>query len=260
VNPGRPSKIEERPGRRPDKDGRMREIACDESGYEGERLIGSTTRLFAHASVCVPDAAAILTELRARIKSPATQYKAGHLLREKHRPVLRWFLGPDGPVIGRGHVFLLDKAEFVRSTFEATLGRTIPDDQLWLANELLRGRTTALPQDFPAEEIAAFQEWLRADPIARSVLDPLVPAIVAAVDHWGPVSIAHDRQIRLPPRRIDALRERCPLRAIRFLDAESHPEIQIADILAGTVRRLTEVESEAEDDQLKGLLPPFVGA
>ena len=233
----------------------MREIACDESGYEGERLIGSTTRLFAHASVCVPDAAVVLIELRARIKSPATQYKAGHLLREKHRAVLHWFLGPDGPVIGRGHVFLLDKAGFVRSTFEKTFGITVADDQLWLANEALRGRTV---NAFPGEQ--AFHEWLRADPIGRSVLDPLVPAIIAAVEHWGPVSIAHDRQIRLPPRRIELLRERCPLRGIRFLDAESHPEIQIADILAGTVRRLTEVGAELEDEQLKGLLPPFVEA
>jgi hypothetical protein len=234
----------------------MREIACDESGYEGERLIGSTTRLFAHASVHVPDAAAVLAELRARIKSPATQYKAGHLLREKHRAVLQWFLGPDGPVIGRGHVFLLDKAEFVRSTLETTLGITVPDEQLWLANELLRGRTVELPDGFPGEDLGAFQEWLRADPIGRSVLDPLIPAIIAAVEHWGPVAMAHDRQVRLPPRRIDALRSRCALGRVRFLDAGSHPEIQIADILAGTVRRLTEVE----DEQLKGLLPPFVEA
>jgi hypothetical protein len=38
------------------------------------------------------------------------------------------------------------------------------------------------------------------------------------------------------------------------------PDIRIADIVAGTVRRLGEVETEVEDDLLKGLLPPFAEA
>jgi len=37
-------------------------IACDESGYEGEKLIGTTTPLFAHGSVLLdPTAAAVGT-------------------------------------------------------------------------------------------------------------------------------------------------------------------------------------------------------
>jgi hypothetical protein len=36
--------------------------------------------------------------------------------------------------------------------------------------------------------------------------------------------------------------------------------IPIADIVAGTVRRLAEDETEVEDDQVKGLLPWFVEA
>jgi hypothetical protein len=235
----------------------VREIACDESGYEGERLIGSTTRLFAHASVRVPDPAGVLAELRARIRSPASQYKANHLLREKHRGTLRWFLGPDGPVAGHGHVFLLDKAVFVREQLARHIGVEMPDDQF--ANDLLRLKTTpevsALPEAV-RRRAADFREWLRADPVGRSVLDPLVPAIVAAVEHWGPVTIAHDRQTQLPPRRIEILRERCALQGIRFLDAASHPEIQIADILAGTVRWTT----EEGDSELRGLLHPYLGA
>ncbi|MEU4241200.1 DUF3800 domain-containing protein [Actinoplanes sp. NPDC026619] len=235
----------------------MREIACDESGYEGEKLIGSTTRYFAHASVDVPDPAAVLTELRARIKSPATQYKANHLLRPQHRGTLRWFLGETGPVHGRGHVFLLDKPAFVRDQAAAHFGAEIPDDQF--ANDLLRIKSdpdlTLLPPPARAKA-AAFREWLRADPIGRSVLDPLVPAIVAAVTHWGPVTIAHDRQTQLPPRRIEILKERCPMRDIRFLEAEAHPEIQIADILAGTVRAIT----ESGDAALAGLLPPYLAS
>jgi hypothetical protein len=234
----------------------MREIACDESGYEGEKLIGSTTRLFAHASVDLPEPAAVLAELRARIKSPATQYKANHLLRPQHRATLRWFLGETGPVHGLGHVFLLDKAEFVRQRLAEHIGADVPDR---VANELLRVKgdpdLTVLPAAAHARA-AAFREWLTADPIGRSVLDPLVPAIVAAVAHWGPVTIAHDRQTQLPPRRIEILKERCPLAGIRFLEAEAHPEIQIADILAGTVRAIT----EAGDPELSRLLPPYLAA
>jgi hypothetical protein len=226
------------------------EIACDESGYEGEKLIGSTTRLFAHASVRLPDAAAVLAELRARIRSPATQYKATHLLREKNRAVLVWFLGPAGPVLGNGHVFLLDKAEFVRREFARIFGAEPAD--LSLANDLLRARSS---HPTPPEA-AGFRAWLLEDPVGRSVLDPLVPAIVAAVEHWGPAAVAHDRQTQLPPRRIEVLRERCALLGLRFLDAESHPEIQIADILAGTVRRIT----EDGDPELIRLLPPYLSA
>ena len=36
----------------------MREIHCDESGYEGEKLIDSTKPLFAHASVLLSPAGA----------------------------------------------------------------------------------------------------------------------------------------------------------------------------------------------------------
>jgi hypothetical protein len=225
------------------------EIACDESGYEGERLIGTTTRLFAHASVRIGDPVAVLAELRDRIRSPATQYKANHLLREKHRATLHWFLGPAGPVFGRGHVFLLDKAEFVRSAARTHLGLAVPDDGLALANDVLRGRSSGLPG------AANFRDWLAADPVGRSVLDPLTPAIVAAVGFWGPCVIAHDRQTQLPPRRVELIQQRCPLLGLRFADAESHPEIQIADILAGTVRHLTEQVPE-----LQSLLSPYIQA
>ncbi|MEV0900329.1 hypothetical protein [Actinoplanes sp. NPDC049802] len=217
----------------------MREIACDESGYEGERLIGSTTALFAHASVLLSEPAAILAELRARVRSPATQYKANHLLREKNRPVLDWFLSESGPMHGNGRVFLLDKRTFVREAVREALGVELPDSGLALGNEVLRARGRP-DGDLPGG--AEFREWLAADPVGRSVLDPLVPALVAAVRYWGPVAVAHDRQTQLPPRRVDLVRERCggDLLGLRFLDAGSHPQIQLADMLAGTVRHLAE--------------------
>lgn len=98
-------------------DGRVTflEVACDESGSDGENLIGGNTDVFAHAGVCVAgDAAArALREVRERIRSPAEEYKANHLLREKHRAVLEWFLGPAGPLGGKASVHLVDKAWFV---------------------------------------------------------------------------------------------------------------------------------------------------
>jgi hypothetical protein len=95
--------------------GRLLEVACDESGYEGENLIGGTTDVFAHASVRLTTevAANCVQEIRNLIRSPAQEYKSNHLLRSKHRPVLEWLLGPSGPIRGNAHVHLIDKTFFV---------------------------------------------------------------------------------------------------------------------------------------------------
>jgi hypothetical protein len=302
------------------------EIVCDESGYEGDRLVGSTTALFAHAAVLIsePEAAAILAELRARIRSPATQYKANHLLRARHRDVLEWFLGPDAPLRGRASVFVVDKTHYVLGrTVELLLGDgtlaphgmlALPETDLLhryvtrpsastlerrlpeLANGLLRRRGAATPfltaltelrrddastppaRDEPhssaspatsildgppggdrvlppvievlLRQLAAgaarameYRAALAADPEAGAALDPLTPAILAAVTRWDAghgVTLAHDRQIALSGARVARLREWSGgrLTAVRFLVAEDEPRIQLADILAGTVRAL----------------------
>jgi hypothetical protein len=92
----------------------VREIACDESGYEGDRLVGGVTSVFAHAGVDLGLAAsgACVAELRRRIRSPALEYKANHLLRRKHRGTLLWLFGEAGPVLGHAHVHVVDKAVF----------------------------------------------------------------------------------------------------------------------------------------------------
>ncbi|GAA3247412.1 hypothetical protein GCM10017691_56640 [Pseudonocardia petroleophila] len=92
----------------------MREIACDESGYEGDRLVGGVTDVFAHAGVDLsPDAAGgCVADLRRRIRSPAQEYKANHLLRPKHRGTLLWLFGRTGPVLGHAHVHVVDKSAF----------------------------------------------------------------------------------------------------------------------------------------------------
>jgi hypothetical protein len=91
------------------------EIACDESGSEGEKLVGATTDVFAHASVRLADdaAAECLRELRGRAPCHAVEYKAYHILRERNRPALTWLLEPAGPLSGHAHVHLTDKAFFV---------------------------------------------------------------------------------------------------------------------------------------------------
>jgi hypothetical protein len=98
--------------------GRLLEIACDESGLEGENLVSGNTDVFAHASVQsdIEEAAGWVQEIRNRIRSPAIEYHANHLLREKHRSVLEWFLSPLGPIYGNARVQLIDKTFFVVSS------------------------------------------------------------------------------------------------------------------------------------------------
>ncbi|WP_346075219.1 MULTISPECIES: DUF3800 domain-containing protein [Actinomycetes] len=107
--------------------GRRREVACDESGSDGENLTGGNTEVFAHASVALPVdvAAECVREIRHRIRSPAEEYKANHLLREKHRAVLEWLLAEAGPIHGHAHVELTEKAYLVvERTVELLLGDT----------------------------------------------------------------------------------------------------------------------------------------
>ncbi|MFI8893634.1 hypothetical protein [Streptomyces paradoxus] len=106
--------------------GALLEIACDESGSDGENLTGGNTDVFAHAgvSLSVASAAATVGAIRERIRSPAEEYKANHLLREKHRAVLEWLLAPEGPIHGQARVHLMEKTYFV---VDRTLGLLLGD-------------------------------------------------------------------------------------------------------------------------------------
>ncbi|MFI7296300.1 hypothetical protein [Streptomyces sp. NPDC050121] len=156
------------------------EIACDESGSDGENLTGGNTDVFAHASVrlSVDSAAGHVQEIRDRIRSPAEEYKANHLLREKHRAVLEWLLSTSGPLYGHAHVHLVEKAFFVVDRAVDLLlgapdaaaplfreGRRIFTDTEWrqfleAANQLLRVRHEGEP-DAPVEEFFRTVEELR---------------------------------------------------------------------------------------------------
>jgi hypothetical protein len=134
------------------------EIACDESGSEGEKLVGGNTEVFAHASVAIEldEASACVAELRRRIRSPAVEYKANHLLREKNRAALVWTLGPSGPIHRRARVYLVEKTHFlVRAIFD----HAAPGNSTETSSKLAH----ALCQDAPAlvgrADWHAFLEW-----------------------------------------------------------------------------------------------------
>lgn len=214
------------------------EIACDESGSEGEKLVGGVTAVFAHAGVRLShdEASACVASLRAMIKSPAVEYKANHLLRAKNRWVLLWFLGPSGPLAGRARVQLVDKRRFLAARVRAEFGAV--SGPLEHYNDLLRARGP------------------------RGTLDPLFPAILRAVAQWagGPVSIVHDQQLSLTDGRIRQLKKLAPrLESLTLVDSQYDARVQVADFLAGIARRVAEEELHGRPDhEVIGLLRPFV--
>jgi hypothetical protein len=217
------------------------EIACDESGSEGEKLVGGVTAVFAHAGVRMSreEASGCVASLREMIKSPALEYKANHLLRSKNRWVLLWFLGPGGPLTGRARVQLVDKRRFLASRVRAEFGAV--SGPLELYNDLLRARGP------------------------RGTLDPLFPAILRAVAQWqisggGPVSIVHDQQLSLTDGRIQQLKKLAPrLESLTLVDSQFDARVQVADFLAGIARRVAEEELNGRPDrEVIELLMPFV--
>jgi hypothetical protein len=213
------------------------EIACDESGSEGEKLVGGVTAVFAHAGVRMSrdEAADCVASLRSMIKSPALEYKANHLLRQKNRWVLLWFLGPSGPLAGKARVQLVDKRRFLASRVRTEFGRV--SGPLELYNDLLRARGP------------------------RGTLDPLFPATLRAVAQWdGPVSIVHDQQLSLTDGRIRQLKKLAPrLKSLTLVDSQHDARVQVADFLAGIARRVAEEELNGRPDHdVIGLLRPFV--
>jgi hypothetical protein len=264
-------------------------------------------------------ATACVREVRGRIRSPALEYKANHLLREKHRAVLIWLLGPSGPLRGNAHVFLVDKAFFIVSrvvellagehagAMAATLyrdGRESFGGERWDAfliasNNLMRangrldvsasagsffrvvdGLRGTVPGDPVGEALTllaqarsradAFRELLLGDPRMIPALDPLIPAIVRAVAHWGggemPVSIVHDQQNTLTADRVAQLQRLTgdpahALVSLRLVDSRSDARVQVADFLAGVARKIASDElGDRGDPELTALLRPYVDA
>jgi len=91
------------------------EIACDESGSEGENVTGASHRVFVHASVdfTVDEAASVIGEVRRLAPSQAPEYKSEQLMSPAGREALAWLLSPNGPLAGRAHAYLVDKDYFI---------------------------------------------------------------------------------------------------------------------------------------------------
>jgi hypothetical protein len=207
------------------------EIVCDESGYEGEKHIGAVTDVFTHASVVldVASAAACVQELRKRIRSPAEEYKANHLLREKNRSALVWLLGPSGPLHGAAHVYLVDKPFFLVDKFVKLLidepgdmaltlhrqGRNAFGDQLWAAflesaNNLLRSKDRL-------DLTTSVEEFYRAIEVLRCGETGL-GEIVQRLSHTRPRAEAFRRRIFADPTVLPVLDPLFPalLRAVAY--------------------------------------------
>jgi hypothetical protein len=299
--------------------GEVLEIACDESGSEGEKLVGGTTDAFAHASLHLDldVAAACMDEVRRGCRSPATECTASVVLRGQNRWVLEWLIGPGGPLDGHGHVHLTEKSFHlvakivevlgVRPEVTDTLYREGPrafGDAGWPQlltsfNDLMRAHALedgwAAANDFfdhvdlvrtriagpglrdalalvaeTRPRTAADLEPLLDRSRGSSVLDPQVPGLVGAVTHWGaggrPVSIVHDIQATLTPARMRHVEDACSraddrvrLAGIRFVDSMTDPRVQVADLLAGAVRRIaSEALNGRGDARLLALVRPYV--
>ena len=89
------------------------EIACDESGSEGENVTRSTHPVFVHAAVEIgaDEAADLISSLRSIAPSASSEYKAEHLLRSDQ--ALRRLLDNRGGVADRATVYLVDKNYFI---------------------------------------------------------------------------------------------------------------------------------------------------
>lgn len=127
--------------------------------------------------------------------------------------------------------------------------------------------------DLTRAHAQAFRQRLSSDPSMIPAMDPLIPALIQTVSFWGgdgrSVSIIHDRQNALPQTRVSQLkalfadtgpyRLRAQLRDLSLVNSFVDPRIQIADILAGTARKIAEEELHGRGDtELTVLLQPYV--
>ena len=288
------------------------EVACDESGLEGEKLVDGCTDVFCHASVAltVGEAEECMGTLRRMIRSPAVEYKAFHLQREKHRDALEWFLGAGGPIHGRANAFLVDRTYLLllACVDRLTAVASSPPDAaaalyrahradtarwapfLGTLNDLMRSgpvgasadtavlvaQAGALARDEPpgpARHVldllgthhtgldAALRAETDPDPTHPHALDPLIPAVVRAVDRWGgAVTVIHHTQRRLTDDRIARIAEVRPaLRGVRLADPLADLRVQVADLLAGVTRKAASDELAGHGDvPLTALLRGYV--
>lgn len=99
-----------------------------------------------------------------------------------------------------------------------------------------------------------------ADPPGSPLSEPLLPALRWAVRHWssrGDVDVVHDEQSVLTPSRVRAIADElafsCPGRRLvgfERVDSRDDARVQVADLVAGVVRRSYEDVLSAPDGGL----------
>jgi hypothetical protein len=241
-------------------------IACDESGYEGEHLVGGVTAVFAHAGTDLDVAAAeeVVAQLRVRIRSPAQEYKANHLLRTKHRGALEWTLER---MLGHASVHLVDKAFLLARVLDGIAPPLVEVEHVLRARTLgeVAVTTAALRAVAPAiaDAVAERRAAQLAAPPPFPPLDPLPTAIGATVARWsaaGPVELVHDRQTTLSDARIAALQAAYPaLAGLTLVPSRSDARVQVADFVAGVAYRIAaDALAGRGDPELLALLRPYV--
>lgn len=165
------------------------EIVCDESGSEGEKLVGGSTDVFAHASVVVtPEVAlACIERVRVEARSPATEIKASVILRQQNRRLLEWLLDPHGPLQGAAHVHLTDKAFHLTRRLLDLFGEpTTPEAAATRARALHRRAPTVVGEQAWYHVLVAFNELMRSRELIsarlhlRELTDRLEAALTAA--------------------------------------------------------------------------------
>lgn len=87
------------------------EIACDESGSDGENLVKGGSRVFALGStdLVMEEAREVMADLRAATGFAGNELKSSTLLKSKYLAVTLGVFGPGGALDGRAKVFLVDK-------------------------------------------------------------------------------------------------------------------------------------------------------
>ena len=131
--------------------------------------------------------------------------------------------------------------------------------------ELVAGAATRLPDpegrrflaEWGSPEAVRRARSYVAEPPASPLSEPLLPALRWAVRHWsarGDVDVVHDEQSVLTPARVRAIADElagsCPgRRLVGFarVDSRDDPGVQVADLVAGVVRRTYEEPLSATD-------------
>lgn len=150
------------------------EVACDESGSEGENLLEGGARIFAHGStdLNIAEAEAVVAELRKETGSRADELKSSALLSARNLPILLALFEDDGPLIAHAKVHLTDKLYFAVSkaidlvieeaAYDAGLLLHADGSAAVMARTLFRDGPRAYPPDDWARLLRQFVSYVRS--------------------------------------------------------------------------------------------------